>query len=319
MTQKSNAAPESWTVLSMLQWATEYFTSHHVDQPRLSIEWLLADVLGIPRLNLYLQFDRPLTSHELDSLRPMVKRRAAHEPLQYINGKAAFMSRDFVVTPAVLIPRPETEELAAMILKEHADYSGSATGLFSVLDIGTGSGCIITTLACERPGWGCYGMDISEGALDVARQNAGRFGANVKLSKMDLFELAGETVGGGEMLAGGEPSRGETSNRGEFPSTFDLIVSNPPYIHPDEAATMDPQVLKYEPEVALFASNPLDVYEAIFIYAAKVLSENGQLYLELNAHIADQIMAVGHRYFSLIELRKDDGGKERFLVAKKGQ
>ena len=302
MTQKSNAAPESWTVLSMLQWATEYFTSHHVDQPRLSIEWLLADVLGIPRLNLYLQFDRPLTSQELDTLRPLVKRRATHEPLQYLSGKAAFMSRDFVVTPAVLIPRPETEELAAMILKEHADSSGSATGLFNVLDIGTGSGCIITTLACERPGWGCYGMDISEGALDVARQNVGFFGANVKLSKMDLFELAGET-----------------SNGGEFPSTFDLIVSNPPYIHPDEAATMDPQVLKYEPEVALFASNPLDVYEAIFIYAAKALSENGQLYLELNAHIADQIMAVGHRYFSLIELRKDDGGKERFLVAKKGQ
>jgi release factor glutamine methyltransferase len=219
------------------------------------------------------------------------------------------MSRDFNVNPAVLIPRPETEELVAMILKEHAEHGGNDTGLFNVLDIGTGSGCIITTLASERPKWTCYGVDISDEALAVARLNAEYFGANVQLLNMDLFEMAN----------GGETSRGETSNGGDFPDTFDLIVSNPPYIHPNEATTMDPQVLKYEPEVALFASKPLDVYEAIFVYTVKALSKNGQLFLELNAQLADQISAVGHRYFPLIELRKDDGGKARFLVAKKDQ
>ena len=343
MNQKSKPVPDSWTVLSMLEWATDYFTTHHIDQPRLSIEWLLAEVLGIPRLNLYLQFDRPLTSLELDTLRPMVKRRAAHEPLQYISGKAAFMSRDFSVNPFVLIPRPETEELTAMILKEHPGRVVDGDGMrleeevgsmseergvafdsdsfldidsFTVLDIGTGSGCIITTLAAERPSWHCFGLDISEDALVVARQNAEAYQADVHFLMGDLVELGGSAelaesaeLGGSAELSG--------SSGPDLPSQFDLIVSNPPYIHPDEAGEMDRQVLDFEPKTALFAENPLAVYDAIIRYAAKTLTGKGQLYLELNAQLSDQILALSLEYFQQAELRKDDAGKNRFLVAKK--
>lgn len=288
--QTSNEKP-TWTVLSMMEWATDYFTKHRVDQPRLSIEWLLADVLNIPRLNLYLQFDRPLTSLELDKLRPMVKRRASHEPLQYISGKGAFMSRDFMVSPSVLIPRPETEELVSMILKDNPESS-----TLRVLDIGTGSGCIITTLAAERPSWECYGIDISSEALDVARENARLYQANVNFLLLDLFEL-GQGV--------------------NFPETFDLIVSNPPYIHPDEAASMDPQVLNYEPSMALFAEDPLKVMHAILTYASRVLGEHGRLYCELNPAYIEQIHTLSLNYLRTSEVRLDDAGKLRFLAGQK--
>lgn len=296
----------TWTVLSMMEWATDYFTKHQVDQPRLSIEWLLADVLNIPRLNLYLQFDRPLTSLELDTLRPMVKRRASHEPLQYICGKGAFMSRDFMVSPSVLIPRSETEELVSMILKDNPEGSS-----LRVLDIGTGSGCIITTLAAERPSWECYGIDISSEALDVARENAQLYQANVNFFGMDLFELAGS---GSDLAWTGSNALKSGVN---FPETFDLIVSNPPYIHPDEAASMDPQVLNYEPSLALFAEDPLKVIDAILTYAGRALSEHGRLYCELNPAYTEQIYALSLNYLRTSEVRLDDAGKLRFLTGQK--
>ncbi len=295
---------KTWTVLSMLEWATDYFVKHQVDQPRLSIEWLLADVLKIPRLNLYLQFDRPLSAQELDTLRPLVKRRAAHEPLQYISGKAAFMSRDFEVTPAVLIPRPETEELVAMILKEFIGESSAEKSL-SALDIGTGSGCIITSLAAERPAWECYGIDISTEALEIAHGNAHLHKANVHFLEMNLFELATPQTAD----AADTPFR--------LPISFDLIVSNPPYINPTEAAEMDPQVLNFEPAVALFTEDPLHVMETILSYSSRALAENGMLFIELNPVYAEQILKIGQRYLSYSELRIDDGGKQRFLVGKK--
>lgn len=322
---------QNWTVLSMLEWATEYFGKQGVDQPRLSIEWLLADVLMIPRLNLYLQFDRPLTSAELDTLRPLVKRRAAHEPLQYISEKGAFMSRDFRVNPSVLIPRPETEELVSMILKEYPRGNG-----LRVLDIGTGSGCIITTLAAERPEWDCYGIDISEEALHVARENALKHQTKVTYLNMDLFDLAGgvgmegevgiadedRSVGekSGVAVAANKSGLGVAANAGDkpiFPSSFDLIVSNPPYIHPDEASAMDPQVLNYEPPIALFAEDPLRVMDALFQFSQVALSEGGKLFVELNPAFADDIHRLSLSYFSTSELRLDDGGKTRFLVSQK--
>lgn len=301
---------QNWTVLSMLEWATEYFGKQGVDQPRLSIEWLLADVLMIPRLNLYLQFDRPLTSAELDTLRPLVKRRAAHEPLQYISEKGAFMSRDFRVNPSVLIPRPETEELVSMILKEYPRGN-----VLRVLDIGTGSGCIITTLAAERPEWDCYGIDISEEALQVARENALKHQTKVTYLNLDLFDLAG-----GVGVAANKSGLGVAANAGDkpiFPSSFDLIVSNPPYIHPDEASAMDPQVLNYEPPIALFAEDPLRVMDALFQFSQVALSEGGKLFVELNPAFADDIHRLSLSYFSTSELRLDDGGKTRFLVSQK--
>ena len=156
---------EEWTVLSMLEWGTDFFEEKNIPDPRHSIEWLLAETLDIKRLDLYLKFDRPLSPGELDNLRPMVKRRADHEPLQYIIGYTDFMNARIWVNEEVLIPRIETEQLVEIILDDQ-----QADQELSVLDIGTGSGCIPVALKMERPNWDVFGIDISEGALRKARK-----------------------------------------------------------------------------------------------------------------------------------------------------
>lgn len=149
---------KEWTVLSMLEWATDYFEQKDIPDPRHSIEWLLAETLGIKRLDLYLKYDRPLSPDELDQLRPMVKRRAEHEPLQYIIGYTDFMNARISVDKSVLIPRIETEQLVEIILDQQ---SGTENKNLSVLDIGTGSGCIPIALKMECPDWKLSGIDIS--------------------------------------------------------------------------------------------------------------------------------------------------------------
>src|SRR5690606_6466742 len=136
-----------WTVLRMLEWATAYFESKGIPSPRLSIEWLLGEVLSLKRLDLYLQHDRTLTTSELDTLRGWVLRRGKHEPLQYITGSTDFYNCTINVTPAVLIPRQETEQLVDKILQGHSETHQR------VLDVGTGSGCIAIAIKKARPDW----------------------------------------------------------------------------------------------------------------------------------------------------------------------
>ncbi len=143
--------PDEWNVLSMINWGTGYFEKKGIPSPRLSIEWILADILSLKRLNLYIQFERPLSKDELKRIREYVKRRARHEPLQYIIGYTEFMNAKINVNPDVLIPRPETEQLTELILEEHPGNTG-----LNVLDIGTGSGCIAIALKMEHPDWNIY-------------------------------------------------------------------------------------------------------------------------------------------------------------------
>ncbi len=159
---------ERWTVLKVLQWTTEYFTLKGIDQARASAEVLLAHVLGVERIQLYLNFDRPLAADELASYRALIRRRAAREPTQYIIGKQEFWSLEFEVTPAVLIPRPETELLVEKALALTRDTSKR------VLDLGTGSGAIAIALAHECPNLRVVATDSSCAALLVARRNAAR-------------------------------------------------------------------------------------------------------------------------------------------------
>ncbi|MDX1591653.1 MAG: HemK/PrmC family methyltransferase, partial [Balneolaceae bacterium] len=182
----SSNSDKVWTVLSMLEWGTGYLEEKDVDSPRLSMEWLLAHLLNIRRLDIYLQFDRPLSSEELESIKPLIKRRARHEPLQYITGSTEFLGCEMEVNPSVLIPRQETEQLAEKILENHSHQKEQS---LTLLDIGTGSGCIPIAIKKRVPSWNCLGVDISDEAIKTAQRNAEINQTEVAFITEDLFSL----------------------------------------------------------------------------------------------------------------------------------
>lgn len=277
-----------WTVLRMLEWSTGFFKEKNIPDPRHSIEWLLAYVLGCKRLDLYLQYERPLSTSELERIRPLVKRRANHEPLQYITGSTNFMGCEITVTPSVLIPRIETEQLVELILEATTDRRDTSLNL---LDIGTGSGCIPLAIKKRVPAWRCHGIDISEDALEIARRNAEKNNLEADFFKGDLFNL--------EQL--------ETPEGG-----WDLVISNPPYIELHEKSSIQKQVVEYEPESALFHKNPLDVYRPIIEYAAR---NRSAVFLELNDRLADQILEISTPHFPKAKLHQDLDKNPRFISA----
>jgi release factor glutamine methyltransferase len=212
------------TVLSLLGAAADYLRSRGFDEARLHVELLLSHVLRLTRIDLYLQFDRPLTAAEVLQFKELFRRRLTHEPLQYILGETEFMGLALVVDAGVLVPRPETE-----LLVERAIAFASARNStpVSVLDACTGSGCIAVSLAHRVPGAVVTGIDISSAALRVAAANAGRHvPGRVELSEADLFS---------DFLPG---------------RTFDLLVSNPPYISAEEFGRLEPEVREFEPRIA---------------------------------------------------------------------
>ena len=285
-----SAKVEEWTVLSMLEWATDFFKKKDIPDPRHSIEWLLAETLDIKRLDLYLKYDRPLSSDELDTLRPMVKRRAQHEPLQYIVGFTDFMNARISVDENVLIPRLETEQLVEIILDEHPSEDS-----LSLLDIGTGSGCIPIAIKMERPQWSVHGVDISEPALEVAR-------ANAEQNETDVAFLRGNIL---------DPESISVT------APLDIIVSNPPYVKPDEEELLEPQVKEYEPSEALFFEDLEKMYGSIISYAQKNLSQTGTLYLELHEQYSTEILDLFDRNNWSAQVQKDYDKKPRFIIAKR--
>lgn len=253
---------EPWTLLKLLQWTTGFFKEKGVDSPRLDAELLIAAVLELDRVGLYLNYDRPLTEAELDLVRPLVKRRAQREPLQYLLGKTEFWSLEFRVTPAVLIPRADTEVLVEEALKRAAE-SGT------LLDIGTGSGAIALSFASEKPHWQVTGFDISPAALDVARENAAALGleARCQMLEADLSCLP--------------------------QMQYDLVVSNPPYIGRQEYAELMPEVRDYEPQIALLAGpNGLDCYSALSRQTDKILKPGGWLLCEVGSRQDAAVVAL---------------------------
>ena len=281
---------EEWTVLSMLEWGTDFFENKNIPDPRHSIEWLLAETLDIKRLDLYLKFDRPLSPQELDTLRPMVKRRAQHEPLQYIIGYTDFMNARISVNEQVLIPRIETEQLVEIILDNHQSEEE-----LSVLDIGTGSGCIPIALKMEQPNWEVSGIDISEGALSLARENAEQNDTDVSFSEGDILNPTGISI----------------------QDPLDLIVSNPPYVKPEEKDILEPQVKDYEPAEALFFDDLEKMYNSIIEFAFQNLTKNGSLYLELHEKYSDQILALFDEQQWSAHVENDYDKKPRFIIAHK--
>ena len=215
---------------------------------RLDAELLLAHALGRERIELYTDFDRPLTTPELDAYRELVARRARHEPVAYILGEWGFRRLTLTVDRRALIPRPETEIVVERALSHLSALDGPR-----VLDVGTGTGAIALAIADEHPGAHVTAIDVSADALDLARENAARTGLAVQLLDYDLREG----------LPGGP---------------YDLVVSNPPYVEPADLGTLMPDVREYEPHVALVSSGAT---EAVARAAVDVLAPGGWLVLEV--------------------------------------
>jgi release factor glutamine methyltransferase len=235
-----------------------------------------------------------------EELMLLLQRLERQEPVQYILGQADFCGRSFFVNKHVLIPRPETEELCRWIL-EKVDKMPC-----SILDIGTGSGCIAITLAASCPQAKVTAWDISEGALAVARENARRHEVKVTFEQVDVLNIPLTP----------SPSHLLTSS----PSPYDLIVSNPPYICDREQTAMEANVLNYEPHVALFVpdDDPLLFYRAIAHLAASALRPGGWLYFEINPRYADALGdLLSDLSFHDIEIKDDSYGKQRMMRASK--
>lgn len=275
---------EVWTVLKLLRWTADYFAGRGIDSPRLDAELLLAEMLGLDRVGLYLNFERPLHADELIVFRERVRRRAAREPLAYILGKTEFWSLPFKVTPAVLIPRPDTELLVEEALPR-------LTGAARVLDVGTGSGALAIALAHERPECRVTAIDLSPAALAVAAENA----CSNKVAERIDFEP-------GDLAA--------------LPAgPFDLIVANPPYIPSGELVTLMAEVRDFEPHLALDGgSDGFDAYRALVRQADAVLAPGGWMLVEVGigqaAAVQEQFAQAG---LTEVFVSRDLAGIERVV------
>lgn len=261
-----------WTILELIQWGKAYFEEKGVDSPRLTMEMIVAHVLQKQRIQLYTQFDQPLNESELSTLRTMIKRRAAREPLQYILGEADFFGFTLAVSSAVLIPRPETELLVEYVLnrlRESTDLRSKSIEGVSILDIGTGSGCIVLALAKNIPSARLYGVDVSDDALSIAQSNAERLAvASVQFGKMNILESL--------------PKR-----------RFSVIVSNPPYISAIDMEELEPEVSDHEPHLALRGGEDGMIFYQRFAEIFPImLEENGWFAVEIGFGQAEQIKAL---------------------------
>ena len=276
--------------LELTRLAAEHLAAKGVEEPRLDAELLLAHVLGIRRLDLYLQFERPLTPEEVASYREAVRRRSRREPLQYITGTVGFRELELGVDARVLIPRPETEVLVGAVL----EWAEGRSGLVA-LDIGTGSGAIALSLLKEGPFARVVATDVSPEALAVTRENAARTG------------LAGglETREGALWAPVGDGER------------FDVIVSNPPYVAEADRGTLQPEVADHEPAAALFAgADGLGVLRGIVEGAWSRLETGGLLAVEVGLGQAREVAGwLEAARFGAPRIVEDLTGRERVVLA----
>ena len=250
---------------------------------------------GLMPSDLFIGKDTQLSTDDQKLLAEITQRLLTGEPIQYVLGEAEFGGRTFHVEPGVLIPRPETYELCQWIMEERRGKKEEGRNT-SILDIGTGSGCIACTLAAELADAEVTAWDISDDALRIATENAKRTNVHVSFEKVDVLNTS--------LLNRERPATG-----------LDIIVSNPPYICNKERATMERNVLEHEPELALFVPDdaPLLFYRTIARFAAKTLNPGGALYFEINPlYVSEMQQMLSKEGFSHTEIRNDQFGKQRF-------
>ncbi|APU67157.1 peptide chain release factor N(5)-glutamine methyltransferase [Christiangramia flava] len=266
----------------------EQLQSQYAVQEIDSIFYLLTEnYFGIKRLDLALDPSAELDENQEKQLETALERLRNAEPVQYLTGKSEFFGMDFEVSHAVLIPRPETEELVQWIIDDQADAHGD------ILDVGTGSGCIAIALAKNLPKMSVQAIDLSEAALEVASKNVENNQVSVQFRKDNILEI--EDLG----------------------QEFDVIVSNPPYVRELEKASMRPNVLEHEPKMALYVedSNALIFYHKIAILARKHLKKNGALYFEINQYLGPETSNLIQEIGFETELKKDIFGNDRMIKA----
>jgi release factor-specific protein-(glutamine-N5) methyltransferase/tRNA threonylcarbamoyl adenosine modification protein (Sua5/YciO/YrdC/YwlC family) len=284
----------TWTVLSVLRWTSDYLARHDDPQPRLSAQWLVSAVTGKTRVELYTDYDEPLSQAELDELHAAIERRAAGEPLQYVTGEMPFRHIVLRCEQGVLIPRPETEVLVDAAL-EGAD---AVPGPARVLELGCGTGCIALSIASERQGTHVVATDLAPAAVALATRNRDALG----------LTRAVDVVGCD--LAAGVDAR--------LMGTFDVLVSNPPYIPTPVMATLPREVVGHEPALALDGGQDgLDVFRRILALAPSALAPGGMLAVELFEESLDTAadLVRAQSGWATVEVRDDLTGRHRVLVA----
>lgn len=279
------------TLLEVIRRTTEFFAAKGVESARLNAELLVGHALGLKRMQLYLEFERPLTEAELEKIRPLVRRRSQREPLQHIIGEVDFHGLRLRTDRRALIPRPETELLVELVVQRSGEMPRR------ILDLGTGSGCIALALATKFPDAEITGVDCSAGALELARENAVRCGLEPRVRWVESSWFGALTPA----------------------PKFDLIVANPPYLTAAERDATAPEVREFEPPGALASggADGADDLRTIIEGSVVYLAAGGLLALETGiAQHADLLRCAAQCGYVSIESRADLSGRDRFLFLK---
>lgn len=296
MSAEPQVLETEWTFGRLLNWTSAFLQRQGVEDPRLSTEVLLSAAAKCRRIDLYARFGDAPDSAALERFRESVRRAAAKEPIAYLVGEKEFFSLSFAVTPAVLIPRPETEALVEMVL-DHLAGRGDVPS--TILDIGTGSGCIVIAVLKQIPGARALATDVSADALEVAQGNARRHGVAERLSflQADRLAIPVESV----------PSGG-----------FDVLVSNPPYVAKEAVEGLHESVRRFEPRTALTdETDGLSFYRTLASEAAPFLAPNGVVAVEVGdgqASAVCEIMEHAGGWAHATTVKDRVVGKERVLV-----
>ena len=287
-----SASSPSPSIKALLDHGAKRLQTAGIEPARREVEWILSHVTGATRLEFMMRGDRPVPAQEVALFESLLERRLASEPLQYLTGEAGFFGHIFRVTPAVLIPRPETEQLVEWALERIGEMNE-----VRVLDLGTGSGCIPISIQLARPGVRCTGLDVDESALVVARGNAEALGANVRWIEAD-------------MLTADLPAL--------VSDPVHLLLSNPPYIADLERDTLQPEVVDHEPHLALFAGeDPLLFYRRLVSVAPSLLREGGWIGMEVHADHGQEVLALlDDAGWQESSIAKDLAGKDRLVTGR---